>query len=209
MNNFYIETHMGALPIIIIIVCVGLILWLLSNWISRGEGTNNAERKRIMEMVESGKISLEEGKELLNSLGRSSALRGEEKFSRADIVMLIAVSLVVLGFFLPWARIRLPQVLGMFGRSGSAFQAGYHAGALGWAVFIIAILSVIPVFVTPKNFLYKISMLQIFLTIIGIVLIISILVRVGDRLGIGLIICLVGFFVGLIAARAKFKKLAA
>jgi hypothetical protein len=67
----------------------------------------------------------------------------------------------------------------------------------------------VPVFVTPKNFLYKISMLQIFLTIIGAVLVISILVRVGDRLGVGLIFCLAGFVVELIAARAKFKRLAA
>jgi len=173
------------------------------------ENTDSIERKRIMEMVENGKISLDESKELLDSLGRSSALRGEEKFSRVDIVMLVAVSMVILGFFLPWARIRLPQVISMFGQSGSAFQAGYHAGALGWTVFIIALLSVIPVFVTPKNYLYKISMLQIFLTIIGIVLVISILVRVGDRFGIGLIICLIGFILGLIASRAKFKRLAA
>jgi len=200
----------GFLFIIVISVpLIGFGFWKLIKWMCSEENTDSIERKRIMEMVENGKISLDESKELLDSLGRSSALRGEEKFSRVDIVMLVAISMVILGFFLPWAHIRLPQVAGMFGKSGSAFQAGYHAGALGWAVFIIAILSVIPVFVTPKNYLYKISMLQIFLTIIGIVLVISILFRVGDRLGIGLIICLFGFIFSLLASRAKYRKLAA
>ena len=200
----------GFLFIIVIFVpFIGLGFWMLMKWMGSEGNKDTAERKRIMEMVENGKISLDESKELLDSLGRSSALRGEEKFSRVDIVMLVAVSMVILGFFLPWAHIRLPRVAGMFGQSGSAFQAGYHAGALGWAVFIIAFLSVMPVFVTPKNYLYKISMLQIFLTIIGIVLVISILVRVGDRLGIGLIICLMGFIFGFFASRAKYKKLAA
>jgi len=198
-----------SLIIVISVPLIGFGFWKLIKWMCSEENTDSIERKRIMEMVENGKISLDESKELLDSLGRSSALRGEEKFSRVDIVMLVAVSMVILGFFLPWARIRLPQVISMFGQSGSAFQAGYHAGALGWTVFIIALLSVIPVFVTPKNYLYKISMLQIFLTIIGIVLVISILVRVGDRFGIGLIICLIGFILGLIASRAKFKRLAA
>ena len=192
-------------------VCAVIMIIEFFRWVISVDDTivNTAERDRILKMVEDGKINTEEGTELLDAMGRSSALRGEEKFSRVDIVMLVAISMVILGFFLPWAHIRLPQVAGMFGKSGSAFQAGNHAGALGWAVFIIAILSVIPVFVTPKNYLYKISMLQIFLTIIGIVLVISILFRVGDRLGIGLIICLFGFIFSLLASRAKYRKLAA
>ena len=202
------STYAGSLLIIVAIsVCFCLFLWLLWNWIRRGkgQGVDTGERKRIMEMVEAGKISSEEGKELLNALGNSTALRGEEKFSRADIVMLIGVALVILGFFLPWVYVRISNM----GGSVEGYQAGYQTGALGWAVFIIAIVSVVPVFVTPKNYLYKISMLQIFLTIIGIVLVISVLVQAGHQLGAGLVICLVGFIVALIASRAKFKQLAA
>ena len=136
----------------------------------------------------------------------SNALRGQDRFSRLDMAMLCGVALVVLGFFLPWVHIR--STTQMFG-AVSGYQAGYHAGALGWAVFVIAILSVIPVFVTPENFLYKISMLQIFLTIVGTVLVVSILVRAGGHLGAGLVICLVGFITGLVASVAKFKSLAA
>ena len=144
--------HIRFLPLIIIVIpFIVLVCFWLMRWMSSEDKTDSIERKRIMDMVDNGKISLDESKELLDSLGRSSALRGEEKFSRADIVMLVAVSMVILGFFLPWAHIRLPRVEGMFGQSGSAFQAGYHAGALGWAVFIIALLSVIPVFYDAKE----------------------------------------------------------
>jgi len=195
---------LAVILIVTVLLVVGSVL--LFRWLNESSSTDEGERKRIMEMVEAGKISSEEGKELLDALGRSSALRGEEKFSRPDVVMLVAVALVVLGFFLPWVHIR--STTPMFGRI-SGYQAGYHAGALGWAVFIIALLSAVPVFVTPKGFLYKISMLQIFLTLVGSVLVVSILVRAGERFGAGLIICLAGFIVGLIASRAKFKRLAA
>ena len=66
-----------------------------------------------------------------------------------------------------------------------------------------------PVFVTPKDFLYKISMLQIFLILIGSALVISVLVRAGHNLGAGLIFCLAGFIVELFASAVKFKRLAA
>lgn len=197
----------GFLPVIAVIVALSVAgLKLLSKWMNDDNGGDSAERKRIMEMVETEKISADEGKELLDALGRSSALRGEEKFSRADVVMLAAIALVILGFFLPWAHIRATTPL--FGRI-SGYQSGYHAGALGWAVFVIAILSAAPVLVTPKGSLYKVSMLQIFLTFVGTALVISVLVRVGDRLGIGIVVCLVGFLIGLYASRAKFKRLAA
>lgn len=196
----------GFLPVIVIFITLSLIGYRrLSKWLNNGSSDDCTERKRIMEMVEAEKISSDEGKELLDALGRSSALRGEEKFSRADVLMLAAVAVVILGFFLPWVHIRTTTPL--FGRI-SGYQSGYHAGALGWAVFIIALLSAVPVFVTPKGFLYKISMLQIFLTLVGSVLVISILVRVGDRLGVGIVVCLAGFIIGLIASRAKFKRLA-
>jgi hypothetical protein len=181
---------------------------LIIHWVARGEDSSvkTAERAKILRMVEEGKISAEEGSDLLDAMGRSTALRGQEKFSRLDFVTLIGAALVILGFFLPWINIR--SVTQMFGRI-SAYQAGYQVGAVGWAIFIIGILSTVPVFVTPKDFLYKISMLQIFLTLIGLVLVISVLVRAGHNLGAGLILCLAGFIVELFASAVKFKRLAA
>jgi hypothetical protein len=165
---------------------------------SDNASVNAAERDRILKMVEEGKINIEEGTELLDAIGRSSALRGEEKFSRVDMLMLMGAALVVLGFFLPWVYLQR-----------GVYQSGPNVGAIGWAVLIIGIASVIPVFVTPKNFLYKISMLQIFLNLIGIALVVSLLVQVGGKLGPGLIFCLAGFIVETVSAVVKFKKLAA
>jgi len=165
---------------------------------SDNASVNTAERDRILKMVEEGKINTGEGTELLDAMGRSSALRGEEKFGRVDMIMLMGAALVVLGFFLPWAYIRR-----------GIYQSGSNVGAIGWAVLIIGIASVIPIFVTPKSYLYKISMLQIFLNLIGTTLVVSLLVQVGGKLGVGLILCLAGFIVEILAGVVKFKKLAA
>lgn len=189
-----------------VILIIQFFRWVISD--SDNTSVNTAERDRILKMVEEGKISTEEGTELLDAMGRSSALRGEEKFRRVDIVMLIGVSLVILGFFLPWVYIPMQQVPGPFGQF-SVYQSGYHTGPMGWAVLFIVIASAIPIFVTPKDFLYKVSMMQIFLILIGAVLVISLLVRAGTHLGAGLIFCITGFSVELFGCCVKFKKLAA
>lgn len=196
------------------VVCAGILIaqflvWLFSK-VSPDSSVSTPERRRILQMLEEGKITAQEGSELLDAMGRSSALRGAEKFTRLDLAMLAGVSLVVLGFFLPWARVGITvhNQSAIF-RSVDAYQAGYHTGALGWAVFIIGIISAIPIFITPKNLLYKISMLQIFLTLVGLVLVISILARVSGHSLPGLIFCLAGFLVELLASAAKLKKLAA
>jgi hypothetical protein len=196
------------LPVCAIILLVQFFRWLLVT--SDSATVNTAERSRILKMVEDGKISTEEGAELLDAMGRSNALRGQGAFSRLDFAMLCGVALVILGFFLPWAYITLPG-LGASGTfsGGSAYQAGYHVGAIGWAVLVIAVVSAVPIFVTPKDLLYKISMLQVFLTLVGGVLVVSVLVRVGGYLGVGLIFCLAGFIVELVGSVVKLKSLAA
>jgi len=193
-----------------IILIAQFVGWLLTTG-AEGTRVNTAERNRILQMVDDGKIGADEGAELLDAMGRSTALQGQDKFSRLDIAMLCGVALVVLGFFLPWAYIRMPNVSGMPGIFGqlSAYQAGYHVGALGWAVLIIGLVSAVPIFITPKDFLYKISMLQIFLILVGLVLVVSVLVRAGSHLGVGLILCLVGFAVELLSSGVKLKQLAA
>ncbi|MHC4543792.1 MAG: hypothetical protein ACYTDW_04320 [Planctomycetota bacterium] len=200
----------GSIFLLPAVVCGVIMIIQFFLWVISGDNTsdNAAERDKILKMMEEGKINTQEGTELLDAIGRSSAMRGEEKFSRVDMVMLIGVALVVLGFFLPWVYIRMGEMPGPFGRV-SGYQAGYHAGAMGWAVLIIVIASAIPIFITPKNFLYKISMLQIFLILIGTILVISILVQAGGKLGPGLIFCLVGFVVELFGSGVKFRKLAA
>jgi hypothetical protein len=191
----------------ITILLVQFFRWLFTT-ASGQASVNPAERNRILKMVEEGKINSDEAKELLDAMGKSSALRGEDRFSRIDFLMLASVSLVVLGFFLPWNYINMPDMMNAFGRI-RGYQAGYDAGAIGWALFSIAIASAVPVFITPRNFLYKISMLQIFLTIIGIVLAISLMILIGGHIGAGIILCLIGFILALTASIAKLKTLAA
>ena len=178
-------------------VCAVILILKFLAWLA-GSSSGNAEKDKIVQMIEQEKITAAEGTELLDAMGKTSALRGQDKFSRIDIMTLVGIALVVLGFFCPWVYV---------GRG--MYQAGHHIGALGWTVFIIAVVSAIPIFVTPKDFLYKISMLQIFLVLIGLVLAISVLVRVGENLGIGIVLCLVGFIVEIIASAVKLKKMSA
>lgn len=191
-------------------VCVVIMLIDFLRWVISSDNKNVSadERGKILRMVEDGKIGAEEASGLLDAMGRADAFMGQDKFSRLDIVMLAGVALVVLGFFLPWAYIKMQQMPGPLGQV-SGYQAGYHLKAIGWAVLIVGIASAIPVFVTPKDYLYKISMMQIFLNLIGTVIVVSLLIQIENRVGVGLIMCLVGFIVGIFAAAVKFRKLAA
>ena len=182
--------------------------------IASGQKSIGPERARILHMIEEGKITAEEGGDLLEAIGRSSALQGQERFSRLDMAILCGVALVVMGFFLPWTHIRIAAMPGMQGvrdvfDQDSVYQSGYHTGALGWTIFVIAQLSAAPVFVTPKDILYKISILQLFLTLIGLLLVVSTLLRAGGQSGMGIVVCATGFVIELIASGVKFRSLAA
>jgi len=178
-----------------LILAIQFFRWLLTTGAVQAND-NTAERSRILKMVEDGKINTEEGSELLEAMGRSSALRGQDTFFRLDIAMLIGVALVILGFFLPWAYL-----------GNRMYQAGHHRGPIGWAILIAAVLSAIPIFVTPKDMLYKISMLQIFLILVGLALIIKELSVGADQAGT--IFCLAGFLIALLSSGVKLKSLAA
>ena len=194
-------------PILLLAVALIIVLArILTRWMGADAPANDPERKRILAMVESGKITSQEGAELLDAMGKSSALRAQDAFSRPDIVLLVGVGLVVLGFFLPWVRVRFDALVGIFGRS-TACQYGYHVGAVGWAVLIMAIASAIPIFITPSRYLYKISMLQVFLAILGLMIVASLLISAGDKLQVGLVLCALGFAVEMAAAAAKFRQL--
>ncbi len=178
-----------------LILLIQFFRWLLATEAVQAN-VNTAERSRILKMVEEGKINTEEGSELLGAMGRSSALQGQNAFSRFDIAMLIGVALVILGFFLPWAHL-----------GNRMYQAGHHRGPIGWAILITAVLSAVPIFVTPKDLLYKISMLQIFLILVGLALVIKELSVGADQ--VGTIFCLAGFLVAFLGSAVKLKSLAA
>lgn len=199
-----------AAPFTLILI-LKILVPFLRNIASRQKAVG-PERARILRMIEDAKITSEEGSDLLEAMGKSSAMRGQDTFSRLDIAILIGVALVFMGFFMPWVHItNTPKLQGMpdIFAQDSMYQAGYHVGALGWTIFVIAVVSAVPVFLTPKSLLYKISILHLFLTLIGLLLASSTLLRTGSSMGAGIIICTVGFTIELIASGAKFKHLSA
>jgi hypothetical protein len=187
----------------LLIVCA---LWLVARffaWLGASDpagGTvNPEERQRIIAMVEQGKMTAQEGAELLDALGKSSALRGQQTFGRLDVAILVAVAVVVLGFFLPW------QYINMNGRE--MYQSGHQIGAQGWAVLICAILAALVVFITPKEYLYKLVLLQVLSVCVGLALIVSVWWNAGENVGAGTVICCLGFAFVLLASGMKLKAL--
>ena len=211
LEEYVAATLILAVPFMLILFIQFLVPFLKEIGKASKAAGPGPERARILRMIEDGKITTDEGSDLLEAMGRSSALRGQDTFSRLDIAILIGVALVFMGFFMPWVHIRnAPKLQGMpdIFAQGSMYQAGYHVGALGWTIFVIALLSAVPVFLTPKSLLYKISILHLFLTLIGLLLAFSTLLRTGSSMGAGIVICTVGFTIELIASGAKFKQLA-
>ncbi|MHC4085863.1 MAG: SHOCT-like domain-containing protein [Planctomycetota bacterium] len=90
-----VKAKIGSIFLLPAVVCSIIMIIQFFRWVISGGDTivNTDERDRILKMMEEGKINTEEGTELLDAIGRSSALRGEEKFSRVDMVMLIGVAL--------------------------------------------------------------------------------------------------------------------
>jgi len=91
--------------------------------------TMNTEREKILAMVESNKITAEEGVELLNALGAGgqpwgSSARGSASRPQIRAVAIIGGALVLVGFFLPWFVINLNQAMqNIGGQIGNKFQS--------------------------------------------------------------------------------------
>src|SRR4030042_97464 len=106
-----------------LILAVKFFRWLLATGTEQAH-VNTAERSRILKMVEEGRINTEEGTELLDAMGRSNALRGQDTFSRFDTAMLVGVAMVIIG-----------QV-----------SMQHRTGYIDCVVLVIGVLSAIPVF---------------------------------------------------------------
>lgn len=189
---------------------IACVLWLVAKffcWLGKadpaGGSVNPEERQRIVAMVEQNKMTAQEGTELLDALGKSSALRGQQTFSRLDILILISVATTILGFFLPWV-----WLTNMFNAMGlMMYQNGYQVGAPGWAMLTCSVIIVTLVFITPKDFLYKLLMLQLLAICVGTAMVLSIWLQAGTHVGYGTIICVCGFAGALVGAVMKLRAL--
>jgi len=194
----------GAILVLGLLVCVLVsvmsLIWRFFAWLGNadpaGAAVNPEERKRILSMVEQGKMTGVEGAELLDALGKSSALRGQQTFGRLDVALLVALAVVVLGFFLPWYYIGYRM-----------WQTGYQVGAIGWAVLISAILAALLVFITPKEYLYKLVLLQLLAICVGLALMTSVWWSAWSNVAAGTVICFLGFGFALVASGMKLKAL--
>ena len=193
------------MPLVLLVLVVSVFIGAipLFRWACTDSVCSEDERKRILAMVEDGKISTEEGAELLDALGKSTALRAQDKLSRLDILVMAGSVIVFFGFLLPWTNFRNPHY---------NYQAGYNYGAIGWVVVVIAVVATILIFFTPKDMLYKISMLQIFFLLLGCVTVIVLLLQSFNKTNSGcpgLFVCLAGYALMFTASILKYKKLAA
>jgi hypothetical protein len=198
----------------VVLASILYLVWRFFAWLGAadpaGGAVNPEERKRILGMVEQGKMTGVEGAELLDALGKSSALRGQQTFGRLDVTILVAVAVVTLGFFLPWVQLTNQgvKITGELLPSGvDIYRAGYQAGPVGWAVLISVILAALLVFITPKDYLYKLVLLQVLSLCVGLALAVSVWWSVGANVSIGLVICVPGFGLALAASGMKLKAL--
>jgi hypothetical protein len=73
----------------------------------RSEGSASADRERVLGLLERGAITGDEAAELLSALGERQPEAGNSVMGQR--LRWIGVVLVVLGFYLPWAKIDLGQ----------------------------------------------------------------------------------------------------
>ena len=72
------------------------------------EGPVSADRERVLGLLERGAITGDEAAELLAALGRGSA-EGRGVSAQTRKWLLIGAGLVLVGFFLPWAKLNLGE----------------------------------------------------------------------------------------------------
>ena len=105
------ETALGVLGL--------LLAYPLLNCVLKGDSTmrDNAqaaaeERRRVLALVEAGKITADDGAELIGALGQSRVGEGMRVEERGVVtgnrrVMLLGAALVLVGFCLPWMAVNL------------------------------------------------------------------------------------------------------
>jgi hypothetical protein len=184
------------------------LLWQLVEWLgaadSAGGTVNPEERRRIIGMVEQNKMTAQEGTELLDALGKSSALRGQQTFSRLDIMTLLGIAATIMGFFLPWKWLNMYD-----GATGlQLHHTGYQVGTIGGVMIGCSVIAAILVFITPRDYLYKLLLMQVLWICVGLAVVASIWLQAGGNVGYGAIICVGGYGVALVGSVMKLRALA-
>jgi hypothetical protein len=212
-----IGLRLSALALVAgVLTSILFLIWRIFAWLGSadpaGAAVNPEERRRILGMVEQGKMTGAEGAELLDAMGKSSALRGQQTFGRLDIAILAAFLVTVLGFLLPWVQnsINVAKInAGLMAPAADVVvsAAGYETGPVGWIVLVSACLGVLLVFITPRDYLYKFALLQMLCFSVALAGVISVWWRVGTDVMSGVIVCVIGLACAIVASGMKLRAL--
>lgn len=183
-----------------------------------------AEREKVLSLLESGKITVEESSDLLNALGSSSqVVKSGAPVSRQQRMILIGAGLVLLGFFLPWlsynpgkeltrmtgqmqgtAQGFMPEGMSMPGMPTIAtqtlnFSGGDTGKGLGWLVLLLGLgVATLPHVAATMDTATRRMISFISLGIGGIILL-WLVTQNLRLLNIGLIVVLAGYAVEFLA----------
>jgi hypothetical protein len=152
------------------------------------------ERRATLKMLAEGRITAGEAAELLEALGADEP----RAVPRAAVVAILGAMLVVIGFMLPWAHVKLS------GREG--YQAGYHVGVLGWAILSLGLLPAILACVPGLDALVRQGLLRLLLACVGLAFVGGLLaepILKGSLPGIGLVVVFGGLGLHLLSALAE------
>lgn len=188
----------------------------------------SAEREKVLQLLETGKISADESAELLNALGQSVPQRPlpaqETEISPARKIVLLGAALLILGFFLPWFAINpgamlnemvLQQSMGggmmpanvmphVLDTGTVQVHAGVVAHGLGWWILALGIgAAVLPFFATNLKAQLQKKIILAALAVGGFLLV-YLLSDALRFMSVGIILALAGYvleFVGTLKER--------
>lgn len=209
----------GAGALVMLLVVIGGAVWLFvillrimreqdSRPSSEGPAApavtppDSEERKIILDMVRSGKITESEGAALLDAVDRKSP--GQPKAARrsGNAGLIVGTLLCIVGFVMPWAHVHMMGIHG--------YQAGHQVGAIGWIILLLALVPVALVCIPPLGATVNTALARVIASAIGGILagglLVSLLSRRGDP-GIGLFATVAGFIVLFVSGvRARSSR---
>jgi len=181
----------------------------------RCEGLTS-EREKVLQLLESGRITASESAELLNALGhtaQSPQRRTAIEMNPQRRIILIGSALLLIGFFLPWfsfdpakevsrfmGNMTVENVVSMYSHSGSTvnLSGGDIGRGLGWLVLLLGVASAVIPYVTDKlDFLARKKVSLVCLGL-GAVVLMYLLSGSMHTAGVGILLCLVGYALEII-----------
>lgn len=178
----------------------------------------SSESMKILEMIQEGKISSEEGAELLSAIAESRPERKRQSvpLTRSRKFILVGAILVFFGFLLPWAKINIGEEVNDFMRQSwmsrnfnmhqnmpnikmnQNFTQIIHAGnlpwATGWIVLIAALgVAVITLFRTGLDYITQRN-ISLIATAVGTLIMLYIFTSTWEYITWGFAFAAAGYF---------------